>query len=398
MHHLLTVLFISGGLGVVSAAATTVTVARAEGNGLWNEEIGHIVDIFGFIAPQIPWVIPPVALAAGPGRALSLWLKPMWRFRKAPSTVREDLLQDLRDQLKTLTGDQYIVVYGPKGVGKTHLINAALKWAPGVMSFDVMPHLPATDILDSVLAEVSRMTLGRRDAASARVLRILRIFGCRPIVVLHAGERAPADNPAGIAAAVKSLTSTHKLRVIVDASENSIDANVLGTTRQHAIHVGELSRDQLILIPEVENAIARLKEDGLEEAAWHLFGGIPSLYLQPEKPLKVMQEQLRIAVERINNMRKFAPEATRILDQFKGSPINGMSIHKDHLPPSVLDEDARRRFRVFRPVDDDLVPATPALRLALHLGLLGEYRAPTTPQGFTDLVSRIMPTPTNGQK
>ena len=73
---------------------------------------------------------PAVALAAGapragPGRALVLGLTSKL-LRSHPATDRAADALSLRAKVSTAAAYNYLVVSGPKGVGKTQLINAVL--------------------------------------------------------------------------------------------------------------------------------------------------------------------------------------------------------------------------------------------------------------------------------
>ena len=324
--------------------------------------------------------IAAVVAAAGPWRALTIWRSVVPSVQRS---VRSDVLEGLRARLQTLHGNQYIIVHGPRGAGKTHFVNSVLRNTRCVSAFDIMPGTPAERILDTVYRHFAPCAGAQQpEAAAARVLRILRLSGCRPIVVLRAIERAPSDRPAGLAAAVKSLTSRHELRVIVDADVNSTDESLFCTTRQHAVHVGEMTRAQLRQIPDVAHALDLLAARGLADVAWHVFGGIPSLYLQPGDPVSAMREQLCTAVTRVNLMRRRVPETAAMLDEFQG--VAGHQISLDRLPAAAIT--APHQDHVFDAVNGAAVPATPALRLALFLGLSGEYRVPTTLHGLQKLV------------
>ncbi|NDC10772.1 MAG: hypothetical protein EBZ75_15825, partial [Oxalobacteraceae bacterium] len=163
----------------------------------------------------------------------------------APPTVRTGLRDDIRRSLAALHGDYYIVVHGPRCVGKSRLIDAALAGERGVWSVDVMPGTKAAEIIKCATEHLG-------------VASLLQLVGFRPIVVLRVVERTYYNAPAGVAAAVKVLTSKHGLRVIVDAEEYSIDDNVLETTRQCVFWVGEMSRDELMQIPDVQDAMQEL--------------------------------------------------------------------------------------------------------------------------------------------
>ena len=77
---------------------------------------------------------------AGPGRAavlaLSSWLRPL----KGPHSARTNEVNFIKNKLARTSWDQeYLAVTGPKGVGKTCLIDTALRRTAGVARVTVNP-------------------------------------------------------------------------------------------------------------------------------------------------------------------------------------------------------------------------------------------------------------------
>jgi Cdc6-like AAA superfamily ATPase len=103
----------------------------------WQEELKH---------PLVSYI-----LTVGSGGA-ALW----YTFRKGPyrawhlarsskgwqapvHSVRNAEVDLVRYKLSSLSGESYVVVRGPKGVGKTCIVDSVLEERPGVLRFDIYP-------------------------------------------------------------------------------------------------------------------------------------------------------------------------------------------------------------------------------------------------------------------
>lgn len=97
-------------------------------------------------------------------------------------------------------------------------------------------------------------------------------------------ERPLGKQPAELTGAVRRL-SRLGINVVVDASPNSLQPNLLTTTRQHVLYVDELSRDDIRSFPQLHQLFAVLDEERLSDVVLDLLGGIPSLYLNLDSEL-----------------------------------------------------------------------------------------------------------------
>ena len=167
----------------------------------------------------------------GPGRALMLALRSVFRSGPAFASVRTRDKGVLLSMLNALKQDQFIVCKGPRDIGKTHMIRDALTRAPGVVYVNVSPGTSYVDIVNRAYAAISNTAVGATfvnpEVGSRRVLWWYRLlFRRSPIVVISATERAAADIKAGVQlacvpGAARKLAAVG-FRVIVDAAENSI--------------------------------------------------------------------------------------------------------------------------------------------------------------------------------
>ena len=75
----------------------------------------------------------------GPGRALGRALRSRLFRSAAPRSLRLKDVQSLRSALNMLAPQSYIVVSGPKGVGKTCVIDTATERTCGIVGVSVAP-------------------------------------------------------------------------------------------------------------------------------------------------------------------------------------------------------------------------------------------------------------------
>jgi len=89
----------------------------------------------------------------GPGRAVFLATRSRLRF--GPPTLRHRELAILGQTRESLLPQQYLVLTGAKGVGKSYLIDAHLSRTAGVAYVDVAPGKQMEDIVKSTWEEVT---------------------------------------------------------------------------------------------------------------------------------------------------------------------------------------------------------------------------------------------------
>ena len=146
---------------------------------------------------------------AGPGRALVLAVKSLTRVAKTPS-ARSKEVTALVGLLRDASSNQYIVVTGKKGVGKSVVVDTTTQRTCGVISIPVAPGSSQRTIVMDALSEVanSRISVVDPRASVRRILWWYRWLLPPPIVVLRAGERLDGQ----IFAEVPGRTRTRWLR------------------------------------------------------------------------------------------------------------------------------------------------------------------------------------------
>jgi hypothetical protein len=171
------------------------------------------------------------------------------------------------------------------------MIDTCLKGKYGVVRVTIPPDTKEDDVVSICQNEIVGGAGWKVMDQSANVKRVLfwyHLFfrGQFPIVVMTTSERAPGTQPAQLTGAVRRL-SRLGINVVVDASPNSLQPNLLTTTRQHVLYVEELSRDDIRSLPQLHQLFAVLDEERLSDVVLDLLGGIPSLYLNLDSELTV---------------------------------------------------------------------------------------------------------------
>jgi hypothetical protein len=216
---------------------------------------------------------------AGPGRALALALRSLVAAPPSPQSARASDVASLRRKLATNSAQRYVVVEGPKGVGKSCAIDTALQRTCGVVVVEVAPGAAQGAIVRAALEAVAGTRPNFTDPrpSALRVLWWYRRLLPPPIVVLRVSERSAGGAFAQTAGAVRSLVGCG-LRAVIDSSPNSLEPEALSTLRQDVLHLAPMPRELLQSLGEHEALVAMLRKEGLEDAVWAVLGGVPALY------------------------------------------------------------------------------------------------------------------------
>ena len=179
--------------------------------------------------------------------------------------------------------DQYGIVAGPKGVGKTCVVDTATEATSGVVSVGVEPGTSHNAILFDVFTAITN-TNPRMVEPRASARRVLwwhsLIFRTHVTVLLRGVERKPTETFAALDSAAKALAHDFGLRVVIDASDNSLPENAEKTMREKVIEVGPMSRAVLESVPDLAELLSALKAADLADVVWECVGGVPSDYVQ----------------------------------------------------------------------------------------------------------------------
>lgn len=244
------------------------------------ESLSHIVSIVAsltaIVGPPAAGLVPRL----GPLRAVVLGLSTRFA-RSARQSLRADELRDLRSMLATAERDQYVVVAGPEGVGKTCLVDTALERTAGVVSVRVAAGAAEKEILADAFKAIARSSMSFLDhsGSARRILWWHHLFFRVPAtVVLRAAERKPSQTFADLDSAARSLTHDFGARVLIDASTNSLPEAATATKREKLLELEPMPRGMLEALPELQPLLAALKAAGLADAVWMVVGGNPADY------------------------------------------------------------------------------------------------------------------------
>lgn len=248
----------------------------------------HLLQALGIVASLAAIAAPPAAVLGlvprlGPARAVALALgsfRPRSVFREGASQ-RDDDVCNLARMLSTAHADQYVVASGPKGVGTTRVVQTALLSTFGVVYVYVAPGTPHDRIKADALTAITRYYLRVLDqTGSAR--RVLwwhgLLFRAPVTVVLQAAERKPAQPFADLDSAARALTQEFGVRVVIDASSNSLPDGATATKREKLLEVEPMSRELVERLPELAPLHAALGAAGLADVVWACVGGNPADY------------------------------------------------------------------------------------------------------------------------
>ena len=269
---------------------------------------------------------------AGPGRALALALRSRLARAPSPQSARAADVLALRETLASISQGRYVVVHGPKGVGKTCVVETALQRTCGVVVIEVAPGAREDAIVASALASVTgvRSSLWDPRPSALRVLWWYRWLLPPPIILLRVSERPTGGPFAQTAGAVRSLADCG-FRAVIDTLPDSLEPGTLATLRQDVIELGPMPRALLFSLPEHAALHVALRTAGLEDVVWAVLGGVPAHYTALRDKLlqcrassedfgrsveAYVREELRSAITRRASMLVTHPFMTPILDEF----------------------------------------------------------------------------------
>ena len=296
---------------------------------------GKIIEIIAFIAS--------VAVGSGVVPALVIGFG-----TKQPEvdSMRTDEIKSLKRKISVLndpSNQSYIVVEGDKGLGKSCLIEFALKDTKGVVQVKIPSGTKEENVFEKGTAAIAGASsdffvgsLASSSRAKWTIYWHRLFFDVAPTLVLSASEVPEGSvnkEPAELTGAVRALIEMG-LRVVVDSSPNSLTKGILSTKRARVIHVEDMTSEQIRLLPQLANLFDRLDaHPGLSDAVYDLLGGNPADFeslhrkvsrLSADTDVRTAVEAL--CVERLGDVRKQhrdliknAPKFVEILKLFKTS-------------------------------------------------------------------------------
>ena len=323
---------------------------------------------------------------AGPGRAAWIALRSRFAFKPDPESLRTEEVKALKAKLAIKnSGQNYLVITGEKGVGKSCLVETATSKTPGVINIEVAPGTNTDDIVMSALKALTKSNFFLPYGSAKRVVFWHRLFtfGRSPIIVLNALERKIGHQYADMAGAVRTLVDKYRLRVIVDGSPNSLDETILRIEREIVVEIEPMTKEMIWKLDQFQDLFKFIKEAGLDDVVFAVLGGNPSKYEKlwetTESALKNGQNArdvignfllnvIRSAVRIIRNSVITYPKVKKIIKLFDKK--------KNYVPTKLLEKYHLKRptsEKVFRevPIINDwfLIPASNAIGLVLRHNL-----------------------------
>lgn len=259
----------------------------------------------------------------------------------------------------------------------------------GVVKVSVGAGKSKDDIAAATWKAVTRSHLSSsfdHSASARRVLFFHKLFFPAPVtVVLQAAERRNGQDYADISAACRQLVAdgNGNVRVIVDASHNSLDESARTTKRELVLQVEPMPRELIEALSGLEALHAALSAAGLADVVWAVLGGYPADYKMLRTAWQVsgysqdiapvvgtfVQDQLDTAI----NIRSDALSADKRLKL-----LYQRFVKEDAVPSVELEameavrpspDKVLRRVKAKVGVGYVLVPSTPAMALVLRHSL-----------------------------
>lgn len=230
-----------------------------------SEKVGTLLS-FGTVGVSSFFIIPRIS----PMRALILGFRSLIKRQKVKSQRIEDI-EKIRDKVHDYLSqsyDQFLVVRGPKGIGKTVAIKSALAntWSVCFTKNSILPGENKKVIIDQVLTDFTNIKIGwfNKTQTAEHVIFWNNIFtfGVRkPIIVISAQERKKGEPYAQVAEAARDLADMG-IRVIIDSSEGAL-RNDPFTLRECFIELEPMPIEMLKKIPEIQKLIGFLEKEGI---------------------------------------------------------------------------------------------------------------------------------------
>lgn len=183
------------------------------------------------------------------GRAFYLAIRSKFQSPEIKSVRKEDI-KNIEKNIFDMKRGTYLVIKGPKGVGKTLMLSTCLQKRIGVIySKPIFPGTPGDEIIKNAHNEITgnnNSTINSMVSANKVIKWYTFLFRSSPIYVINLNERESGKPFAEINAAARNL-SDQGLKVIIDCSDNAIISEI---KRQIIYEVNPMSDEIIKSIPE----------------------------------------------------------------------------------------------------------------------------------------------------
>ena len=274
-----------GGLGCIDTTAVRCIVPSAMFASLAAlSDAATIVSLVSGLTTAAAVTTKATGLRLGPARALALALRSrvfgVHTLKLRQQSQRATEVANLRKLLADLPKETYIVVSGPKGVGKSCIVASATRSMNSVVAIRVEPGTLEKDIVNAGLRAINGdFSLIANPLPSARrVLTWHNFFLRSPVLVMEVSE-VRRGSFAEMTGATRALANMG-IRVVLDASDHSLEPGTTATNREKVLEVGVMTRNVVMAITEFKDLFDSLDNARLSDTVWSLAGGNPSVLYQ----------------------------------------------------------------------------------------------------------------------
>jgi len=298
-------------------------------------------------------------------------------FRRFPSVAGAPFLRKadvamlaMRLRASHPPNETFMVVYGPKGVGKTTTIGAAMANVRGVVHVDVSPCLEVKEIEELVYEALWPHALSgeatiKRQVEALKVVKTYTRFFSPPWVVLNVAEEK--GNVSGKPIVAARCFCKDGLNVIVNATGTAITKFCGG--RAQPVLLDYMDWDDVRHIPQLQHTLKKLEDANLVSLVKAVVGGCPLELEALQFPADVsphgvrmivnpwLTEKLATAARKVHVLRVTLPESQSILQHFET---------QDRLPFEECRIPAEKLQAVFREKEGFFVPHSAAIAFVLR--------------------------------
>lgn len=310
------------------------------------------------------------------------------------ASIRSEV-NDIKYIAAKLTKGRFVLVRGPRGVGKTSAIYTALENIKGVITIGpVQPETDQDQLLNYVCKEITGLdgTYENNRKAMEILTQMYEEKTKRPLIVLIQASECPAnEKAAALTAAARILADSFGLRVIIDCAENSCPSTL--TDREVIFDFEPMSYEMMRKLPDYEKMAVEIEKQGNADLVFAVCAGRPLLLDELAQAMKIaiskglstdtcvrkfVMKHIGKArasiqkiiwhpgVEQVNDFYESNPVFNivlfKVLAQFKDKSENSIAVYPENVGMSDM-KDVLRNVR-----ECILVPATGAVALQLRMG------------------------------
>ena len=363
---------------------------------IWEWGLNSMVDLVTKLLPFVGGAtvasISGIAPRLGPGRALSIAVRSKVTPYRGELSVRNELIPQLISMSK-YRRQNYVVVTGPKGTGKSCLVDTAFRNTCGVSRVDVEAAMTKREIVDAALREFtglsSRFSFANPHVNARRVVFWYRLLsrGDSPIIIINVSERQPGQPYASLAAASRILNEQFQIRVVIVGSPGALEPMLFLMEREDLLEIGTMDRVMIEKLPQLQTLFAFVSKFGLGNVVWKVLGGVPAKYEKLDKSISRALDTADPSTAVHSAIGEYlcnqVYQAIRVVKEAKGLTdmsliLSEMDLNKLEIVSQDLPDEWKRptHDKVLREIKKDgksvLVPSTNAVGIVLRHQLTEE--------------------------